>query len=90
MSEIEIDLARAYLVTCGQDPVMALIRSVKDLVRMRDLVSPGYVRGRPPLPGSKSAMERSPWLRAGLEEWPPRRQRPDDTMEDSMAGGGQL
>lgn len=34
MSETEIALARAYLSAAGQDPVAALIRSVKDLARM--------------------------------------------------------
>lgn len=48
MSETEIALARAYLIAAGQDPVAALIRSVKDLARTRDLVSPGYVRGEWP------------------------------------------
>lgn len=38
MSETEIALARAYLARSGQDPVAALIRSVKDLARMRRLL----------------------------------------------------
>jgi hypothetical protein len=48
MSETEIALARAYLIAAGQDPVAALIRSVKDLAKTRELVSPGYVRGEWP------------------------------------------
>lgn len=50
MSETEIALARAYLETSGHDPVTALIRSVRDLARTRNLISPGYVRGRLPGP----------------------------------------
>ncbi|MBV9077570.1 MAG: hypothetical protein JO048_08805 [Methylobacteriaceae bacterium] len=49
MSEMEIALARAYLKAADQDPVGALIRSVRDLARTQGYVSAGYVRGR--LPG---------------------------------------
>ena len=35
MTELEIALARAYLLASDQDPVSALIRSVKDLARLR-------------------------------------------------------
>lgn len=46
MSEFEIELTRAYLRAAGQDPVAALIRSVRDLTRThlaaaRDVVEPG-------------------------------------------------
>jgi hypothetical protein len=57
MSEIEIALARAYLSASGQDPVGALIRSVRDLARARDLVSLGYVRGALPGPAPAEAMD---------------------------------
>lgn len=45
MSEFEIALTRAYLRAAGQDPVAALIRSVRDLTRTRlaaagDVVEP--------------------------------------------------
>lgn len=50
MSEVEIALARAYLSAAGQDAVGALIRSVRDLARARELVSVGYVRGSLPGP----------------------------------------
>ena len=62
MIESEIALARAYLAVSGQDPVTALIRSVRDLERTRNLVSPGYVRGR--LPGPNTA----PVIEAGTGE----------------------
>ena len=39
MSETEIALARAYLDAAGQDPVGALIRSVRDLARTRRLLA---------------------------------------------------
>jgi hypothetical protein len=39
MDSLEISLARAYLAASGQDPVTALIRSVKDLARTRRLLA---------------------------------------------------
>lgn len=39
MSETEIDLAKQYLSAAGQDPVAALIRSVRDLARARRLLA---------------------------------------------------
>ena len=60
MSETEIALARAYLAVSGQDPVTALIRSVKDLTRTRNLVSPGYVRGRLPGPNLAPVLDEEP------------------------------
>ncbi len=39
MSETEIALAQAYLSASDQDPVGALIRSVKDLARTRRLLA---------------------------------------------------
>ena len=54
MSEVEIAVAQAYLTAAGQDPVAALIRSVKDLVQSRGDVGP-------PSPGDEeSADARSP------------------------------
>lgn len=38
MSETEIALAQAYLARSGQDPVAALIRSVRDVAAMRRLL----------------------------------------------------
>ena len=35
MNETEIALARAYLARAGQDPVTALICSVRDVARLR-------------------------------------------------------
>lgn len=47
MSETEIALARAYLTACGQDPVAALIRSVKDLAQTRRMLAglPALIAG---------------------------------------------
>lgn len=39
MSETEIALARAYLTASDQDPVAALIRSVKDLAQTRRMLA---------------------------------------------------
>lgn len=39
MSETEIALAQAYLKVSGQDPVSALIRSVRDLARTRRILA---------------------------------------------------
>lgn len=39
MSETEIALAKAYLSASGQDPIAALIRSVRDLARTRRLLA---------------------------------------------------
>lgn len=39
MSEIEISLARAYLTASDQDPISALIRSVKDLAHTRRMLA---------------------------------------------------
>jgi hypothetical protein len=39
MDSLEISIARAYLAASGQDPVTALIRSVKDLARTRRLLA---------------------------------------------------
>lgn len=39
MSETEIDLAKRYLSAAGQDPVAALIRSVRDLARAHRLLA---------------------------------------------------
>jgi hypothetical protein len=39
MDTLEISLARAYLAASGQDPVTALIRSVKDLARVRRMLA---------------------------------------------------
>ena len=61
MSETEIALARAYLETSGHDPVTALIRSVRDLTRTRNLVSPGYVRGKLPGPRLHVTIDEQPW-----------------------------
>lgn len=55
MSETEIDLAKHYLSAAGQDPVAALICSVRDLARARRLLAgwtvvelrPAVDRGRP-------------------------------------------
>lgn len=38
MSETEIALAKAYLARSGQDPIAALIRSVRDIAAMRRLL----------------------------------------------------
>jgi hypothetical protein len=38
MDALEISLAQAYLAASGQDPVTALIRSVKDLARVRRML----------------------------------------------------
>ncbi|TDR93453.1 hypothetical protein [Enterovirga rhinocerotis] len=49
MSETEIALARAYLSAAEQDPIAALIRSVKDLARMGRVLAgtvPGQELGR--------------------------------------------
>lgn len=35
MTEVEISLARAYLAASGQDPIAALVRSVRDIARLR-------------------------------------------------------
>lgn len=47
MSETEIDLARGYLAAAEQDPVAALIRSVKDLARTRRMLAalPALIAG---------------------------------------------
>lgn len=39
MSEVEISMARAYLTASDQDPVAALIRSVKDLAQTRRMLA---------------------------------------------------
>lgn len=39
MDALEISLARAYLAASGQDPITALIRSVKDLARVRRMMT---------------------------------------------------
>jgi hypothetical protein len=39
MSIVEIELARGYLARSDQDPVAALIRSVRDLARLRRLLA---------------------------------------------------
>lgn len=41
MSDFEIALASSYLARSGQDPVAALIRSVRDIARLRDLMAHG-------------------------------------------------
>lgn len=41
MSEYEIALAQAYLKASRQDAVAALVRSVRDLARMRAIASTG-------------------------------------------------
>ena len=43
MSETEIDLAKQYLSAAGQDPVAALIRSVRDLARANRLLAGSIV-----------------------------------------------
>lgn len=43
MSETEIALASAYLKASGQDPVAALIRSVRDLARVRRMMTPAEI-----------------------------------------------
>ena len=50
MSETEIALARAYLSAAEQDPIAALIRSVKDLARMGRILA-GSVPGQELGPG---------------------------------------
>ncbi|WP_375460093.1 hypothetical protein [uncultured Enterovirga sp.] len=47
MTEIEIELTRAYLQSSGQDPVAALIRSVRDLTRTLRHFSGGEFGARP-------------------------------------------
>lgn len=39
MSIVEIELARGYLARSDQDPVAALIRSVRDLAKLRRLLA---------------------------------------------------
>ena len=39
MDSLEISLTRAYLAASGQDPITALIRSVKDLARVRRMLT---------------------------------------------------
>lgn len=50
MTEIEIELTRAYLQLANQDPVAALIRSVRDLARTRMPVSVSDAEFRSPPP----------------------------------------
>ena len=47
MSETEISMARAYLTASDQDPVAALIRSVKDLAQTRRMLAslPALIEG---------------------------------------------
>ena len=61
MSEVEIELARAYLRSSGQDPVAALIRSVRDIARMRRLQA-AWVGG-----GENRRREELIWPDAGSE-----------------------
>ena len=70
MSETEIALAQAYLSASDQDPVGALIRSVKDLARTRRLLA------SLPRPGQ----EDGPLRLAG-----PRDGRRDDRVLDGIA-----
>jgi hypothetical protein len=59
MSEHEISLARAYLTASDQDPVAALIRSVRDLAQTRRMLA-----SLPSMIADLYADEPSPTLRS--------------------------
>lgn len=69
MSELEISMARAYLTASEQDPVAALIRSVKDLAQTRRMLAslPNMIAGLyddEPTRLSLEAIENEPRLAA--------------------------
>lgn len=74
MDSLEISIARAYLAASGQDPVTALIRSVKDLARTRRLLADIQIGAAPisgPIAGAGALRAYSAACAGAItERWP--------------------